>query len=147
MSRELPPQPGLPAPVAATRQAIVDAAVACDWDALRALTSATSDFTATFGGDEPVGYWQNREDAGDGALRAMVIVLRAPFRAHNTPNGDWFTWPDAFDADPLTEAHRAPIAELYTKQDFDSFRELGGYVGHRAVIMADGTWKAFVQGD
>lgn len=148
MSRDLPPQPELPAPVAATRQAIVDAAVTCDWDALRALAAVAGDeFVASFGGMEPLGLWQSGEPSPNGPLRAMVIVLRAPYRSSEFEQGLLYGWPEAFGADPLTDAHRLPVAELYSQDTWDRFRQGDGYGGYRAVIKSDGTWTAFVEGD
>jgi hypothetical protein len=149
MSRELPAQTELPDAAAVTRQAIVDAAIACNWDALRDLAAASGrEFVYSFGGgDDPVSYWQSLEPSTNGPLRAMVIVLRAPFRAFDTAGGSGFAWPEAFEADPLTDAHLLPLAELYTVEDFARFREFGGYVGWRVGINSDGTWRYFVAGD
>jgi hypothetical protein len=132
-----------------TRQAIVDAAVACDWSALRDLAAASGEeFVYSFGGGtDPVSDWQWAEPSPDGPLRAMVIVLRAPFGIYESEHASGFAWPEAFLADPLTDAHRLPVAELYSEDDFAAFREFGGYIGWRVGIDADGTWRFFVAGD
>jgi hypothetical protein len=149
LSWELPEQAALPEAVARTRQAIVDAAIACDWRTLSDLAGVRDDgFVYNFGEhDDPVGYWQSGEPSPDGPLRAMVIVLRAPFRTFEGEDGSGFLWPDAFDAAPLTEAHRFPLVELYSEGDFATFREYGGYIGWRVGIDSDGTWRFFVAGD
>jgi hypothetical protein len=70
----------LPEPVAATRQAIVAAAVACDYDTLGALASWPY-FAYSFGeSGDPAGYWRSLEEGDTGEpLRWMVETLNLPF--------------------------------------------------------------------
>lgn len=138
-------QDGLPEAVAAKRDAIVDAAVACDIDGLVALTSAAG-FTASFGADEATAVWTAAEARGEPVLEALVAHLALPYRT--SPEGT-YTWPSAFGPawSTLSAAEMDALRELYTQEQLDSFAQFDGYIGWRIGITAEGEWTFFVSGD
>jgi len=76
----VPAAQDLPAAVEATRRQIIEAAVACDYDALAALASAGTSFAYSLDDTgDPIGYWQSLEENGTGEpLRWMVETLNLP---------------------------------------------------------------------
>ena len=144
------PQRELPAPVAEKREAILTAALACDLDALAALTGPS--FTASFGGGDPVEIWNaDEEDFGNEPMRALVEILRlAPTTGESGTGGIAYTWPPAFGYptwEDVPEADREALRVLYDDADFEGFAQFGGYIGYRTTIAEDGTWTVFVAGD
>ena len=140
-------EPGLPAPVAETRDALLEAAESGDYEALRPLVPDTG-FEYTFGSPVPGGpiaYWQELERTTDEEpLDSLAEVLRMPY----TLSRGIYVWPFAYDVasiDDLTAHERellAPLGPLETV-----FVEGTGYLGWRAGIRPDGTWVFFVAGD
>lgn len=144
------PQSELPAPVAEKREAILTAALACDIDALAALTGPS--FTASFGGGDPAEIWTADEEEFDNEpMRALVEILRlAPTTGDDGSGGIAYTWPPAFSYETweeVPEPDREALRVLYDDDDFEGFTQFGGYVGYRTSITEDGTWTAFVAGD
>lgn len=141
-------QPELPAAVADRRDAILTAALACDLDALAALTGPS--FTASFGGGDPKDVWTADEDFGSEPMRALVEILRLAPTSTDGDGGVFYVWPPAFNYDTweeVPEADREALRVLYDDADFEGFAQFGGYIGYRTVITEDGTWTAFVAGD
>lgn len=156
LDEELVDQPDLPPEVAATRRAIYDAATACDIPALAALAASGSyDFNASFGGDEPGPFWTEREGAGVPVLADLIRHLNLPFAAPQGEPGDLevYVWPFASSLISLEEqeippADMAALLELYSIEELrQQFETIGGYVGWRTGITADGEWLFFVEGD
>jgi hypothetical protein len=90
-------------PVEQTRYAALEAAVACDWERLRALMA--DDFSYSFGGnldaDEAIAAWQDAEGSGEPILATLAErLLAAPREAEG-----YFSFEDP--SDPL--AYRAVI--------------------------------------
>jgi len=144
------PQSELPAPVAEQREAILTAALACDIDALAALTGPS--FTASFGGGDPTEIWTaDEEEFGYEPMRSLVEILRlAPTTGDDGNGGIAYTWPPAFSYgtwEDVPEADREALRVLYDDDDFEGFAQFGGYVGYRTTITEDGTWTVFVAGD
>ncbi|MGI9597564.1 MAG: hypothetical protein ACR2QK_15475 [Acidimicrobiales bacterium] len=140
----------LPAPVAEKRDAILTAALACDLDALAALTGPT--FTASLGGGDPKQVWTaDEEEFGNEPMRALVEILRlTPTAGPDGGGGIAYSWPPAFSYETweeVPESDRDDLRVLYDDDDFEGFAQFGGYVGYRTVIIEDGTWTAFVAGD
>ena len=140
------PQDGLSPEVQATRTAVIAAARACDFDALLEL-AGSPDFTWSFGGGDPT--WEQDEryrGDGDGPTAALVKLL-------SVSAGDQSgitAWPaaSAVPWDAVTEPMLDDLQALgYTQADYDSFAEIGGFIGLRVGIDADGTWLYFVAGD
>jgi hypothetical protein len=149
-SEPIPTEPtpqDLPAAVEATRQAILAAAQAHDYDALAALVPE-SGFTFSYGGDgRAIDYWKDLEAAGERPLETMarLLILR------HTRGGDVYVWPWAYDENPahLTDRQKDSLADAgaATREQLDQMAEFGHYLGWRLGIERDGTWVFFVAGD
>jgi hypothetical protein len=147
-----PPQAGLPPDVAQTRQGIVAAATACDFERLGDIASAGgSKFTHSFGnGGDPAAHWRGLEQTGDEPLRYLVELLSRPYRSVAGADPAVFTWPsahayDSWDAVPPTE--QEALRPLYGESELESFDAAGAYLGYRVGIRQDGEWMYFVAGD
>ena len=115
-----PADQAVPPPAMGTASAIRDAALAGDWEALRALVPADG-FTASFGGtDDPIAYYQQLQAEGTDVLGILAGLLDGPAAA--VPDTDLWAWPR-------------------------EFVESDGYYDWRVGITADGTWRYFVAGD
>jgi hypothetical protein len=123
---EMSPMPvaqTLPTAVAATRQQIIEAAVACDYEALAALATSGAGFFAY--GDDPAGdpgaYWRSLEAGGGVPLRLMVVTLNLPAEpaAVGGIEGAYYLWSDGE----------------------------GGATGYRIGISAEGEWLFFLGDD
>lgn len=137
----------LPAPVAQTRDAILDAAGAFDYEALEGLLDPAT-FSYSFGeSGDPIGYWRKLEDEGQvpilGDFLRVVLSMQA-----GTQDGV-YVWPAAFAKEPSdwTADDVADMRMLYTDEEISSYKGAGGYVGYRVGIRGDGTWIYFVAGD
>jgi hypothetical protein len=144
------PQP-LPAPVAAKRDAIIAAAKARDFAALKRLIGP-GEFTFSFGDDagDPTAYWQDSIKQGIdvphyiAAIFAMRCGVMVESGAFIFPISATMDWKD------LTPAEKKEMEALYGK-DIDQWflegRVKGYYVGWRGVIEKNGAWTSFVAGD
>ena len=115
-------QPDLPDAVAATRAAIIEAALACDLERLEELSLAGDGaFNYSFGQPGPAGladHLRTREADGEELTRILVETLRLPFQLRQIPDGDRYVSWDR--ADPLD---------------------------YRVGITESGDWMYFVAGD
>ncbi|HZB85880.1 MAG TPA: hypothetical protein VE289_04880 [Gaiellaceae bacterium] len=134
---------GLPGPVAETHAAVLAAAQAGDYEALRPLIP--DGFSYTFGGPVeggPIAYWQRVEQESDDVpIEILARILELPY----TLFGGTYVWPFAFDKqeDELTAYERELLGDLA-----NSYSGAGsGYLGWRAGIEPDGTWRFFIAGD
>lgn len=141
------PERGLPDAVVKTRDALLEAAEARDYDALERLLPAGA-FSYTFGGPVPggpVAFWKDLEHtAGQRPLERLEQVLRMPY----TLSRGIYVWPFSYDVasvDDLTAHERGLLAPLGPLESV--FVEGTGYLGWRAGIQPDGTWVFFVAGD
>lgn len=141
----------LPAAVAATARAIVDAAADCDFDRLAGLMA--DDFAFGFGGlvgpDAAVERWRDDEARGVPVLARLVGVLS--LEPAVDPDGAGWIWPAAFtwtsdDWARATPGELAPLTEVYGPGVVEQARDVG-FLDHRLAIEADGTWRFFVSGD
>ena len=141
------PQLAIPARVAETREAILAAAQARDFEAIRALIP-NEGFTFTFGGDtDPIRYWKRLESEG----HVPVIGDILPGVLGTEPGFDRgvFVWPAQATEDPTTwdETDIEALTTIHAEEDIRSFQEAGLYLGWRVGIDRDGTWVFFVAGD
>jgi hypothetical protein len=152
---ELVRQPDLPEAVAATRAAIFEAAMACDFAALVALSDVgASPLETTFGGSGPEYFWES-EGRGEPILQTIVAHLNLPVSSGEDGTGTvYYVWPSAFtnlnspNGDGLPVDEYEALLELYSVEDLENmFATIGGYTGWRHVIAADGEWLAFIAGD
>jgi hypothetical protein len=145
-----PRQDGLPPAVAATRDAIIAAALACDIDALGSLTDPDG-FTASFGGGTGPELWSAGEGRGEGPLRWMVVILSLPYYTSNGAEGSasTFTWPSAVSPtwDELTAEQIDSLRPYFSQEELDAFANFGAYIGYRLTITDAGEWQTFVAGD
>jgi hypothetical protein len=133
---------GLPAPVAETHARLLAAAETGDYEALRPLIP--SQFSYTFGAPDeggPIAYWQRVEEESDERpIQILARILRMPY----TLAGGTYVWPFAYDKqlNDLTAHERELLGDLA-----ELFGEGSGYLGWRAGIEPDGTWRFFIAGD
>lgn len=134
--------PGLPGPVSETHAALLAAAESGDYEQLRPLLP--DEFSYTFGGpveDGPIAYWQQVEaDSRERPIEVLERILKMPY----TLAGGTYIWPFAFDkeASELTAYERELLGD-----QADTFGAGSGYLGWRAGIEPDGTWRFFIAGD
>lgn len=133
---------GLPGPVEETRAALLEATASGDYEALRPLIP--DEFSYTFGGPVeggPIAYWQQvEEDSGEAPIEILARILEMPYTLYRGT----YVWPFAFDKQPdeLTAYERELLGDLA-----ESFGAGSGYLGWRAGIEPDGTWRFFIAGD
>lgn len=136
---------GPTAEAAWTRDAIIAAAEARDWDTLRGLMS--EDFTSNFGGEEDhVAYWQRLEEQGEDPLGLLVATLQT--RAGRDESGN-IVWPwvqAGADLRSLSSAELEALAPLATAEEIEQMAEFGGWLGPRAGIHPNGAWRYFILG-
>lgn len=142
-------QPELDPAVAATREEIVAAAVACDYDRLGLVIEAGGqpEFTFSFG-EEPTieAFVASLRRSKGGTLDILVETLDLPYCSRRVEGRVIHQWPSASCDDP-TDADWDALRGLYTEQDIAAWRELGSFTGYRVGIDADGAWMFFVAGD
>jgi hypothetical protein len=138
------PVVGLPPAVAEAHAALLEAAESGDYEGLRPLLPA-SGFSYTFGGPVqggPIAYWQQVEaQTGERPIEILARILRMPY----TLSGGRYIWPFAFDKqqEELTAHERELLGDLA-----EAYSGAGtGYLGWRAGIEPDGTWRFFIAGD
>ncbi|HUF01713.1 MAG TPA: hypothetical protein VMN35_04750 [Gaiellaceae bacterium] len=136
----------LPEAVEEMRSALLAAAQADDWEALRPLVSPT--FSYSFGGPiegGPIAYWQELERTTDERpLETLATLLQMPAALSR----GIYVWPWAYTVEStadLSEYERVLLAPLGSPNEV--FAGGTGYVGWRVGIEADGTWTFFVAGD
>ncbi len=144
-----PPLTGLPPPVAEMRQAIIEAAIACDFERLAVLARPGA-FTYSFGASgDPASYWRQEEEHAD-PLRMLVHLLDRPFTTRIAGDSTQYLWPRAYGyqawSDVPPEA-KDELEPLYGPADFERFARFGSYAGARVGIDGTGDWLFFVAGD
>ena len=138
----VPEAVGLPPAAAETHAALLEAAESGRYGALRPLIPP--EFSYTFGGEAPGGpipYWRRVErESGERPIEILARILRMPY----TLAAGTYVWPFAFDKaeDELTGYERELLGDLAVYSGAGS-----GYLGWRAGIEPDGTWRFFIAGD
>jgi len=148
---ELLTQGGLPDDVAAMRDAIFSAAMACDYETLGDLANeGEAPFEASFGGGDVPEFWMELEIRGNAVVAAMARHLNLAF----AETDGFYLWPSAMTdltspyGDGLPDADYAALLELYSVGELEEmFDVLGGYVGWRHGIDGSGGWRFFLAGD
>jgi hypothetical protein len=134
---------GLPPEVAETHAALLAAAESGDYEALRPLIPEDG-FSYTFGEPSaggPIEYWQRVEaESGESPIEILARILRLPY----TLSAGRYVGPFAYDKaeDELTDYERELLGDLAFYSGAGS-----GYLGWRAGIEPDGTWRFFIAGD
>jgi hypothetical protein len=133
---------GLPAPVAETHAALLAAAESGDYEQLRPFLP--EEFSYTFGVPPeggPIAYWQQVEaESDESPIDRLADVLRLPYTLYRGT----YVWPFAYDKqrNELTRYERRLLGDLAVYSGAGS-----GYLGWRAGIAPDGTWRFFIAGD
>lgn len=139
------PAQKLPRAVAAKRDAIVGAAVACDYAELQRLTGRG--FRASFGNERSAaGFWRSEERAGRKPLATLVRILRLPYVRNETGS---YAWPSAYRERPTRADWDALVrGGVLTRAAADRQRTAGNvYYGYRTAITPRGVWQFFLSGD
>lgn len=148
---EAPPAESLPEAVESTRAAIIEAARARDWEALRTLIPE-GEFEFTFGlAEDPISYWKDLEAEGEPILDTLATLLEGPW-APNYPTNQWeilYVWPGPAvnPAEDWTEEDVAILRRTASRREIELYRDFGSYIGWRVGIWEDGTWSSFIAGD
>ncbi|HZB03273.1 MAG TPA: hypothetical protein VE737_03000 [Actinomycetota bacterium] len=141
------PELVIPPRIAETREALLSAAQARDWEALRALISDKG-FTFSFGGEtDPIRYWKRLES--EGHVPVMGDILPAVLETDPGFERGVFVWPAQATEDPARwdPADIEALAGIHAEEDVRAFQEAGLYYGWRLGIDQNGTWVFFVAGD
>jgi hypothetical protein len=127
--------------VRATRDALLAAASASDWDAIGALIP--DGFSSSFGGEEDhVAYYRSL----DTDVAAVIVdLLEGPF----AQDGDLTVWPDLHARAPfdIDDEERGALEEVYGAENVQDWIAAGAYLGWRIGIAADGEWIFLIAGD
>ncbi len=137
------PLASLPGDVLATREALLDAARAADWDALGDLIPADTLFTSNFGGqtDHLAVYRDTEPDL----LAEIEALLEGPFATLD----DITVWPDLYARVPFAFGadERADLVARYGADRLAEWEGASEYLGWRIGITAAGEWIFLVAGD
>lgn len=144
----------LPAPVQATRQALIDAARSGDIAALRPIIEA-QDFppNVSFGDPEDaVDYLrsESEDDEGRQILGLLLDLFDQPYAFHPDSGGEtYYIWPYLAELDPnaLTPEQTVDAYRLLDSAGLEDIRQFGGWYYWRLFISETGEWSAFVAGD
>ncbi len=144
------PYGDLPDPVAVARADVIDAARACDYDALEEIALASGEFFYFF--DQ---YRQGDFASGDGdeILEVILDLVNQPFGTLEAgePYGTLYIWPRAATYatwDDVTDEDLDYLRRMgYDETEFAAYADFGGYVGWRTAITADGEWLNITAGD
>ncbi len=139
----------VPQPVAQTLFEIVEAAQTCDFDALEAVGGDT--LTASFGGGDASELWAFEEENGYKPMYWLLSVLDMPYGTIDLGEELIYVWPAAATHDggwdTMPDEYVDPLRAIYSEDDFEGFRQFGGYIGYRVGITESGDWSFFVVGD
>ena len=137
------PIASLTSDVLATREALLDAARAADWDALGDLIPTDTLFTSNFGGqtDHLAVYRDTEPDL----LAEIEALLEGPFVTLD----DIIVWPELYARVPFAFGadERADLVERYGADRLAEWEGAGEYLGWRIGITAAGEWIFLVAGD
>lgn len=130
----------------ATRLAIIDAALVCNFGALAVLAGeGPTGFMSSVQGDDLDVGWAEQEAAGQAPMTTLVHLLRGSMGTvaletveYRFPSaagfGDWAGVPEQI---------RRSLEPLYTEADWPRFEAAGEYNGHTTVISDQGEWLRF----
>ena len=141
---------GLPAPVAATRSALIEAARSGDIEALRPIFRAQRGAPIVAGFDQVEDPVESLKlQSGDPEGREILAILLELLEAGHVHVGGekagTYVWP-YFAEVPLTELAPKHYVELYrilTAIDVEELERVGGYTFFRVGISADGRVRYF----
>jgi len=146
------PSPVQPAPdpldaltveVRATRDALLAAARATDWDAIAALIPTEGLFTFSYGTEtDAVAYYESLEED----VAALIVEL---LEGDFAQLGEIVVWPALHARTPFTldAQERAELVVRYGADEVDAWERGGAYLGWRLGITDEGDWLFLVSGD
>jgi hypothetical protein len=137
------PLDALPAEVRATRDALLVAARATDWDAIGALIPTEGLFTFSYGGgSDAVEYYRSLEED----VAALIVEL---LEGDFAQLGQIVVWPALHARTPFTldAQERAELVVRYGADEVDAWERGGAYLGWRLGITDEGDWLFLVSGD
>jgi hypothetical protein len=146
----VPPQLGLPTPVARKRAEIWKAAKGGDYEEVARLVDPKG-FEYTFGGAVPGGpaaYWRQIDQTTDERpIETLAAILQLPFVFQE--DSKLYVWPFAFTrrAPTLSPEERELLVEAIGEESMKAYEQLGSYLGYRAGIDENGNWVFYVAGD
>jgi hypothetical protein len=134
------------------RQAIAEAAVACDLQRLVALAlDGPEDFFYGIGyiGD-PSDFWYQREVEGEEPMRLLVCLLNLPYAPTSIleDGATWYKWPTASEVPwaELTESERDALRVCIGEDRYYWAELYSEYLGPRLTISGSGDWLSFILG-
>lgn len=131
----------------ATREALLEAAGADDWDAVASLIPTDAMFTSNYGGEtDHVAYYRGLDED---VLAEVVLLLEAPFDyVGDIQVGEVFVWPELHARVPfvVSEDERASLIERYGADALADWEAAEAYLGWRIGITTDGDWLFLVSG-
>ncbi len=145
----------LPAPVRATRDALMDAARKGELSALRPHIVSGADGTMlSLSGyeEDPIDFLQQSsgDEEGFEILAILLEVLEAGYvHVDVGTDEEMYVWPYffAWPLDGLSNEQRVELFRLLTAGDVQDSEQFGGYIFYRVGIRPDGEWRFFVAGD
>ena len=144
----------LPAPVQATRRALIDAARSGDIEALRPIIAA-QDYppNVSFGDPEDaVDHLRSESEDEEGRqiLGLLLDLLEQPYAFHPDSGGEtYYIWPYLAELDPnaLTPEQTVDAYRLLDSAELEDMKQFGGWYYWRLFISETGEWSAFIAGD
>ncbi|WP_051332645.1 hypothetical protein [Cucumibacter marinus] len=144
----------LPAPVAATRDALIAAALTGDVEALRPLVESQDRPPNVSFGVTTDAIDHLRTASNDGAGRELLGILaellEAPYSIIGEDSGEpIYVWPafSAMDLDALSPRELVETYKIVSHSDLEEMRAFGGWYFYRVGIAANGDWLYFIAGD
>lgn len=143
-----PPTPtDLPAPVLKTWQRLVDAAAACDAEAVQAMIGNQTSLSSGEAGTPDLAQLERQ---GEGRLGILLKVLSLSHAENTQAAPGSYAWPAAYARptwEAVTQAERDELRAIHTPAEIAGFDAARSYMGWRVGIAADGTWQFFTAGD
>ncbi len=144
----------LPAPVRATRQALINAARTGDIAALGPIIEA-QEFppNVSFGEvDDTLDYlkFASEDDDGRQILGLLIDLLDQPYAFYPDSGGETsYIWPYLSEIDPnaLTPDQQVDAYRLLNTEQIEELKEFGAWYYWRVYISETGEWTVFVAGD
>lgn len=146
---------GLPAQVAAMRQAILDAANSGVIEEMREAIEL-SEIKPEFGpavDTDPIDHWKKLSSDGEGReiLAALTGILEMGWARRPVSNGKgraMYVWPYLAEMPlrDLSPAQDADLRRLVRGPEAEAMRQSGRYTHWSLGIAEDGTWHYFVRG-
>jgi len=143
------PQPveGLPEAVAETRDAIVAAAMTCNFELLESIAGERFSTSFAGGGSENLSGWNDKGLEPTVTLLHLLAMSNASIPG---PEGEIYVWPAAHSYETweqVTEEEMDELARIHSEGELDSFASAGAYLGWRTGISENGEWMFFIAGD